>query len=259
MGKRILHVTGFGHNTRARDLAHAFERYGRLVRCDIPGARRESKPIPFANPCAGIPDNRFAFVEYEESRDAADAFDRMHDQYVGDHRIGVQWAKRPPARSWRFDGGDERGAPSGDRARSSRRSRSRSPSYRSRGGDRSSRRSGRSRSRSRSSRSPARDDRRSNGRGYDDRRAAPSSSRRPPSESRSPSRHARRRDESAGRPAPRDRSPGSRRSYSRSPSRSRSPRAKPSAPAMDVDALRPADEPTSAHDDAADHHDDLED
>ncbi|KAJ2057878.1 hypothetical protein GGI17_005373 [Coemansia sp. S146] len=243
MGKRILHVTGFGHNTRARDLAHAFERYGRLVRCDIPGARRESKP--------------FAFVEYEESRDAADAFDRMHDQYVGDHRIGVQWAKRPPARSWRFDGGDERGAPSGDRARSSRRSRSRSPSYRSRGGDRSSRRSGRSRSRS--SRSPARDDRRSNGRGYDDRRAAASSSRRPPSESRSPPRHARRRDESAGRPAPRDRSPGSRRSYSRSPSRSRSPRANPSAPAMDVDALRPADEPTSVHDDAADHHDDLED
>ncbi|KAJ2089007.1 hypothetical protein GGI16_006274 [Coemansia sp. S142-1] len=197
---------------------------------------------------------RFAFVEYEESRDAADAFDRMHDQYVGDNRIGVQWAKRPPARSWRFDGGDERGAPSSDRARSSRRSRSRSRSpYRSRGGDRGSRR-GRSRSRS-----PARDDRyRSNGRGYDDRRGPASSSRRPPSESRSPPRNARRRDESAERPAQRDRS--SRRSYSRSPSRSRSPQAKAEAPAMDVDALRPADEPTSAHgDEVADHHDELED
>ncbi|KAI9504781.1 hypothetical protein BX070DRAFT_222853 [Coemansia spiralis] len=90
MGKRILYVTGFSRDTRARDLAHAFERYGRLVRCDIPGARRDSKP--------------FAFVEYEDSRDADDAYDRMHDQYIGDHRISVQWAKRPPARSWRFDG-----------------------------------------------------------------------------------------------------------------------------------------------------------
>ncbi|KAJ2559952.1 hypothetical protein EV175_000065 [Coemansia sp. RSA 1933] len=109
MGKRILYVTGFGRDTRARDLAHAFERYGRLVRCDIPGARRDSKP--------------FAFVEYEDSRDADDAYDRMHDEYIDDHRVSVQWAKRPPARSWRFDEGD-----SSRRSSSSRhKSRSRSP------------------------------------------------------------------------------------------------------------------------------------
>ncbi|KAJ2156452.1 hypothetical protein GGF46_005173, partial [Coemansia sp. RSA 552] len=65
----------------------------------------------------------FAFIEYEDSRDAADAFDRMHDQYVGDHRVAVQWAKRPPARSWRFE--NERRGRSG-------RSRSRSPVSRSR-------------------------------------------------------------------------------------------------------------------------------
>ncbi|KAJ2393608.1 hypothetical protein H4S02_000115 [Coemansia sp. RSA 2611] len=196
MGKRILHVTGFSRDTRARELAHAFE--------------------------------RFAFVEYEESRDASDAYDRMHDSYVGDRRIGVQWAKRPPARSWRFDGGSE------ERARSSHRSRSRSPSYRS--------------SRRRSSRSPPRESRRR------------PDSRRPPSES--PPRHARRRDDSPPprdrSPHPRDRSPRPRRSYS--PSRSPRPKADDddAAPPMDVDALRPADEPMSAHaDDAV--ADDLED
>ncbi|KAJ1666750.1 hypothetical protein IW140_002341 [Coemansia sp. RSA 1813] len=108
MGKRILYVTGFGRDTRARDLAHAFERYGRLVRCDIPGARRDSKP--------------FAFVEYEDSRDADDAYDRMHDEYIDDHRVSVQWAKRPPARSWRFEDGD-----SSRRSGSRHKSRSRSP------------------------------------------------------------------------------------------------------------------------------------
>ncbi|KAJ2521038.1 hypothetical protein GGI11_002127 [Coemansia sp. RSA 2049] len=111
MGKRILYVTGFSRDTRARDLAHAFERYGRLVRCDIPGARRDAKP--------------FAFVEYEDSRDADDAYDRMHDQYVDEYRISVQWAKRPPARSWRFDGGESSRRSSRNRSRS--RSRSRSP------------------------------------------------------------------------------------------------------------------------------------
>ncbi|KAJ2644884.1 hypothetical protein GGF44_000344 [Coemansia sp. RSA 1694] len=236
MGKRILHVTGFGRETRARDLAHAFERYGRLVRCDIPGARRDSKP--------------FAFVEYEDGRDAADAFDRMHDQYVGDSRIAVQWAKRPPARSWRFDGGDD------DRSSSRRRSRSRSPRDRS------------SRARRRS-RSPPRDSHRSARASYDDRRRAPSPSRSPP-------RHARRRDDSAARPAPRDRSPrdrsprGGARSprSSRSQSRSRSPRrgdnsspGSSARPPMDVDALLPADEPAGAagSDEPRPHHDDDED
>ncbi|KAJ1642937.1 hypothetical protein LPJ64_005240 [Coemansia asiatica] len=116
MGKRILHVTGFSRDTRARELAYAFERYGRLVRCDIPRGRRDGSP--------------FAFVEYEDSRDARDAFERMHDQYIDDHRISVQWAKRPPARSWRFDGDDRRRRRSPSRSRSpyGRRSRYRSPS-----------------------------------------------------------------------------------------------------------------------------------
>ncbi|KAJ2500535.1 hypothetical protein GGH96_002683 [Coemansia sp. RSA 1972] len=195
MGKRILHVSGFGRNIRARELAHAFERYGRLVRCDIPNSRREGKP--------------FAFVEFEDSHDAGDAFDRMHDQYVGDSRVSVQWAKRPPSRSWRFERDDRRG-----RGRSRSRSRSRSPYD-----------GGRSRRRSRSFSRDRFDDRR--------RRDSPRG-RRPDSRSRSPIRrngsvergrqHSRspvRRDDSIERGRPRSLSP---RDYSRSPSRSPVPR-----------------------------------
>ncbi|KAL9116961.1 MAG: hypothetical protein Q9187_006508 [Circinaria calcarea] len=47
-GGTTLYVTGFGHGTRARDLAYEFE--------------------------------RFAFVEYESRRDADDAYHEMHNK-----------------------------------------------------------------------------------------------------------------------------------------------------------------------------------
>ncbi len=49
--------------------------YGRLVRCDIPPTRSGS---------------RFAFVEYEDERDARDAYDRMHGKYVLGSRLRVE-------------------------------------------------------------------------------------------------------------------------------------------------------------------------
>ncbi|KAK8206120.1 hypothetical protein IWZ00DRAFT_514608 [Phyllosticta capitalensis] len=115
-GGTTLYVTGFSHGTRARDLAYEFERYGRLVRCDIPAPRSASSRL-------------FAFVEYESRRDADDAYHEMHNKRIGrDDILKIEWARTPPSASWRFDSGRDRG---GDRPprrdRSPRRGRSTSP------------------------------------------------------------------------------------------------------------------------------------
>ncbi|PHH86674.1 hypothetical protein CDD83_9902 [Cordyceps sp. RAO-2017] len=111
-GGTTLYVTGFCHGTRARDLAYEFERYGRLVRCDIPAPRSSSSRL-------------FAFVEYEDRRDADDAYYEMHNKRIGrDDCLKIEWARTPPSASWRFESGRDR-----DRrgVRSPRRGRSPSP------------------------------------------------------------------------------------------------------------------------------------
>ncbi|WVQ83976.1 hypothetical protein IAT38_006121 [Cryptococcus sp. DSM 104549] len=80
---RVLYVSGFSASLRARDLAYEFERYGRLIRCDIPALKSASS-------------SPFAFVEFRREDDAEDAYYDM--------RISVQWAKRPPSAAWRHDG-----------------------------------------------------------------------------------------------------------------------------------------------------------
>ncbi|KAJ6782648.1 hypothetical protein PWT90_00201 [Aphanocladium album] len=157
-GSQTLYVTGFSHGTRARDLAYEFERYGRLVRCDIPAPRSTSSRL-------------FAFVEYEDRRDADDAYHEMHNKRIGrDDTLKIEWARTPPSASWRFESGRDR-----DRrpARSPRRGRSPSPR------------------RSTRDYSPRKEDRRDRDRDYD------RDSRRDRDRSRSPDNRDRDRDRDA--------------------------------------------------------------
>merc|ERR1712000_743984 len=173
-GGQTLYVTGFSQGTRARDLAYEFERYGRLVRCDIPAPRSASSRL-------------FAFVEYEDRRDADDAYYEMHNKRIGrDDILKIEWARTPPSASWRFESGRDRDRRGGGSTggRSPRRGRSPSPRRstrdysppprkedrrdRDRDYDRDDRRD---RDRSRS---PAPRDRRENGANGDDRKPADS-------------------------------------------------------------------------------------
>ena len=63
MSKKTIFVGGLSPNTRTADLARNFDRYGKLVRCDI--------PTPGGRP------KGYAFVEFEDDRDADEAFEAM--------------------------------------------------------------------------------------------------------------------------------------------------------------------------------------
>ncbi|KAJ1559877.1 hypothetical protein HK096_010782 [Nowakowskiella sp. JEL0078] len=120
--RTTLFVAGVSSRTRAKDLAREFERYGRLVRCDIPAPRNfQARPS-------------YAFIEFEDSRDAEDAYDGMQNKLFDGYSLNVQWAKQPPNRTWRYEGHRESGRDDRDRRdyRGGRdyRDRSRSP-YRS--------------------------------------------------------------------------------------------------------------------------------
>ncbi|KIP06382.1 hypothetical protein PHLGIDRAFT_30495 [Phlebiopsis gigantea 11061_1 CR5-6] len=101
---RILFVSGFHPTTRAKDLAYEFERYGPLIRCDVPAPR---------NPQAST--NPYAFVEFRSTRDAEDAYYDMHGRHFEGGRLSIQWAKNPPSSVWRYD---RRSPPRRDRDRS---------------------------------------------------------------------------------------------------------------------------------------------
>ncbi|KAG0052874.1 hypothetical protein BGZ83_002022 [Gryganskiella cystojenkinii] len=119
--QRTLYVSGFSQRSRAKDLAFEFERYGPLIRCDVPALRTNSS-------------RPYAFVEYEDDRDARDAYNQMKDVRFEGHRLSVQFAKNTPSASWRYerDGGDSRRDDRRDDRRGGGRNRSRSPPRRGR-------------------------------------------------------------------------------------------------------------------------------
>ncbi|KAI8879208.1 RNA-binding domain-containing protein [Backusella circina FSU 941] len=82
--KTVLFVSGFDSRTRARELGYEFERYGRLVRLDIPAPKNHN-----AKP--------YAFVEFESGRDAEDALAELNGRTVNGYVLYVQWA-RPNSR-----------------------------------------------------------------------------------------------------------------------------------------------------------------
>jgi splicing factor, arginine/serine-rich 1 len=103
-----LYVGNLDHDTTAGDLRREFDRYGRLR--DVWIARKPPG---------------FAFVEFEDRRDASDAARDMDGRYVLDRRIRVEVSKRGAARGGRDDdrGGErDRGAnPRGPPTRTSHR------------------------------------------------------------------------------------------------------------------------------------------
>eukprot|EP00128_Syssomonas_multiformis_P006875 Colp12_sorted_trinity150504_noHs@29659 len=98
-----LFVGGLSSSTRPKDVAYEFERYGRLIRCDMPFGPQGAKG--------------FAFVEFEDERDAEDAKDALDGRRVDGRVVTIQWSKRPPSRNWRTGGVRDYSPPRRDRYR----------------------------------------------------------------------------------------------------------------------------------------------
>jgi len=88
-----LFVGRLSTSIRTKDLEDFFSRYGKLKRCDLKG--------------------RFAFVTFEDERDAEDAVKESHGKELDGSRINVEWsresgrrAENPNATSSRGGGGE---------------------------------------------------------------------------------------------------------------------------------------------------------
>jgi len=145
MGKRCtIFVGGLSVHTRAKDVALEFEKFGPLIRCDIPTPGGRSRG--------------YAFVEFENESDASEAYDKLKNSKIDGREVACEWARRSPARGWSGDRKEDSGSRRDRRRRSSsprrssrrrRYSRSRSRS-RERGSHRRSRSTSRDRKRRRS-------------------------------------------------------------------------------------------------------------
>jgi RNA recognition motif-containing protein len=81
MSRATLYVGGLQPDTRAARIGQEFERFGTLIRCDIPTINGLSKG--------------FGFVEFTHSRDADAAFRAMQGADIEGKHISIEWAKEP--------------------------------------------------------------------------------------------------------------------------------------------------------------------
>uniref|UniRef100_A0A7M5V490 Serine/arginine-rich splicing factor 10 n=1 Tax=Clytia hemisphaerica TaxID=252671 RepID=A0A7M5V490_9CNID len=194
-----LYIRNLGTSTRPEDLRRIFAKYGPIRDVYIPLDYYSREP------------RGFAYVQYEDIRDAEDALHYENHVRCQGRELDVQFAegdRKTPGQMRTRDGDDDRYG-GGYRGGGRRRSRSRSPPRRRRRSPSRSR--SRSRSRGGRRRSPSRSPRRSKSR---------SRSRSPRKRSRSHSPRKLSRSRSKSRSRSRSRSP----SRSRSRSKSRSPR-----------------------------------
>ncbi|XP_051721826.1 serine/arginine-rich splicing factor 10 isoform X1 [Ctenopharyngodon idella] len=229
-----LFIRNISDDSRPEDLRREFGRYGPIVDVYIPVDFYSRRP------------RGFAYVQFEDVRDAEDALHNLDRKWICGRQIEIQFAqgdrkivlccaapgqmkskeKRSPRSDSRYDDYDRDGRRRRSRSRSYGRSRSRSPSYERRARRSGSPRDSRSHGRHRRSRSRENDRHRSREHG---RRRHRSASHSPSQDSKYKSKSRRSQSRSAS-PAVEDlhQSTGSRedeprgRSTSRSPSRSRS-------------------------------------
>ncbi|AOW01595.1 hypothetical protein B0I72DRAFT_136073 [Yarrowia lipolytica] len=84
MARRTLYVTGFAPEISARELAYEFEEIGNIFRCDVISPARSGRQ------------HGYAFVEFENARDAEYAYRDMHNLRIASGDIlHIEWAKTP--------------------------------------------------------------------------------------------------------------------------------------------------------------------
>jgi RNA recognition motif-containing protein len=91
MSRRTLFVANLSETTTARDLAWECERFGPLVRCDLPTPGGRAKG--------------FAFVEFVDERDAIAAHNDLTHRRIDGRNLTVEFARRAPAPGWRHSPG----------------------------------------------------------------------------------------------------------------------------------------------------------
>eukprot|EP00483_Globobulimina_turgida_P013273 UN13297 len=104
-----LFVGRLNSRIHKQDLERKFEKYGRLTRCDL-------KP------------QGFAFITYEDIRDAEDAMTELQGSEISGCRINIEWSKESGRYHRNAFFREDDNSPSRSRSKSKSKSRSRSSS-----------------------------------------------------------------------------------------------------------------------------------